>query len=62
MVYTNNSHLCWLKPTVRRLTISRLSLIMIGFLQLAGGTNAHTVTGLKKHGLFQVKSLPGILI
>lgn len=24
-----------------------------GFLQLAGGTNAHTVDGLKKHGLFQ---------
>lgn len=28
-----------------------------GFLQLAGGTNAHTVAGLKKHGLFQTKSV-----
>ena len=24
-----------------------------GFLQLAGGTNAHTIDGLKKEGLFQ---------
>ncbi|XP_031268435.1 uncharacterized protein LOC116126893 isoform X2 [Pistacia vera] len=27
-----------------------------GFLQLAGGTNAHTVDGLKKEGLFQTTS------
>ncbi|KAK4799073.1 hypothetical protein SAY86_024438 [Trapa natans] len=27
-----------------------------GFLQLAGGTNNHTVAGMKKHGLFQTKS------
>ncbi|PKI47198.1 hypothetical protein CRG98_032420 [Punica granatum] len=27
-----------------------------GFLQLAGGTNAHTVNGLKKHGLFRTRS------
>jgi len=26
---------------------------MAGFLQLAGGTNAHTIEGLKKEGLFQ---------
>ncbi|KAL9320528.1 hypothetical protein ACSQ67_012367 [Phaseolus vulgaris] len=26
---------------------------LIGFLQLAGGTNAHTIEGLKKEGLFQ---------
>ncbi|KAL2921141.1 NADH-quinone oxidoreductase subunit I 2 [Bienertia sinuspersici] len=25
-----------------------------GFFQLAGGTNAHTVNGLKEHGLFQI--------
>ncbi|XP_073143779.1 uncharacterized protein [Henckelia pumila] len=30
-----------------------------GFLQLAGGTNAHTVYGLKKEGLFETTSLPG---
>ncbi|KAI4372502.1 hypothetical protein MLD38_010724 [Melastoma candidum] len=29
-----------------------------GFLQLAGGTNAHTVAGLRKHGLFQSKLSP----
>lgn len=29
---------------------------MVGFLQLAGGTNAHTVDGLKKLGLFQTTS------
>ncbi|XP_073143781.1 uncharacterized protein [Henckelia pumila] len=29
-----------------------------GFLQLAGGTNAHTVYGLKKEGLFETTSLP----
>ncbi|KAM3755727.1 hypothetical protein ACB098_02G061500 [Castanea mollissima] len=28
-----------------------------GFLQLAGGTNAHTVDGLKKMGLFQATSI-----
>nr|XP_023876585.1 uncharacterized protein LOC111989011 isoform X5 [Quercus suber] len=28
-----------------------------GFLQLAGGTNAHTVDGLKKMGLFQTTSI-----
>ncbi|KAH9624224.1 hypothetical protein KSS87_016277 [Heliosperma pusillum] len=27
-----------------------------GFLQLAGGTNAHTINGLKKHGLYQSMS------
>ncbi|GFZ21729.1 hypothetical protein Acr_29g0008910 [Actinidia rufa] len=29
-----------------------------GFLQLAGGTNAHTVDGLKREGLFQVATIP----
>jgi hypothetical protein len=29
------------------------SLNILGFLQLAGGTNAHTIEGLKKEGLFQ---------
>ncbi|KAM1280976.1 hypothetical protein FF1_021815 [Malus domestica] len=29
-----------------------------GFLQLAGGTNAHTVDGLRKVGLFQTASFP----
>lgn len=33
-------------------------LFPIGFLQLAGGTNAHTVDGLKKEGLFQTTSVP----
>ncbi|XP_057756930.1 uncharacterized protein LOC130976172 isoform X1 [Arachis stenosperma] len=28
-----------------------------GFLQLAGGTNAHTIDGLKKKGLFQTTSI-----
>ncbi|XP_059646303.1 uncharacterized protein LOC132291952 [Cornus florida] len=28
-----------------------------GFLQLAGGTNAHTINGLKKEGLFQTTSI-----
>ncbi|XP_019424714.1 PREDICTED: uncharacterized protein LOC109333641 isoform X1 [Lupinus angustifolius] len=28
-----------------------------GFLQLAGGTNAHTIDGLKKEGLFQTTSI-----
>lgn len=32
----------------------------MGFLQLAGGTNAHTVDGLKKEGLFQTTSVPSI--
>lgn len=31
---------------------------MAGFLQLAGGTNAHTVDGLRKVGLFQTASFP----
>lgn len=31
-------------------------LDIAGFLQLAGGTNAHTVDGLKKVGLFQTSS------
>ncbi|XP_073029368.1 uncharacterized protein [Primulina eburnea] len=29
-----------------------------GFLQLAGGTNAHTINGLKREGLFETASLP----
>ena len=33
------------------------SFQMVGFLQLAGGTNAHTVDGLKKMGLFQTTSI-----
>ncbi|XP_057543663.1 uncharacterized protein LOC130822722 isoform X2 [Amaranthus tricolor] len=33
-----------------------------GFLQLAGGTNAHTVNGLKKKGLFQTKRNPKVEI
>lgn len=31
---------------------------MAGFLQLAGGTNAHTVNGLKERGLFQTTRIP----
>lgn len=31
-----------------------------GFLQLAGGTNAHTVDGLKKARLFQTATISGI--
>nr|DAD47539.1 TPA_asm: hypothetical protein HUJ06_017476 [Nelumbo nucifera] len=30
-----------------------------GFLQIAGGTNSHTVSGLKKAGLFQTTSISG---
>lgn len=43
-------------------TNSFVSIILarIGFLQLAGGTNAHTVTGLRKHDLFQSKPVSGI--
>lgn len=33
------------------------SFQMVGFLQLAGGTNAHTVDGLKKRGLFQTTTI-----
>ncbi|KAA8531223.1 hypothetical protein F0562_005863 [Nyssa sinensis] len=33
-----------------------------GFLQLAGGTNAHTINGLKKEGLFQTASMTSIYI
>uniref|UniRef100_A0A5B6Z433 4Fe-4S ferredoxin-type domain-containing protein n=1 Tax=Davidia involucrata TaxID=16924 RepID=A0A5B6Z433_DAVIN len=33
-----------------------------GFLQLAGGTNAHTINGLKKEGLFQTTSITSIYI
>ncbi|XP_061346475.1 uncharacterized protein LOC133292091 isoform X1 [Gastrolobium bilobum] len=32
-----------------------------GFLQLAGGTNAHTIDGLKKEGLFQTTSITEFL-
>ncbi|XVF38866.1 hypothetical protein REPUB_Repub20aG0139100 [Reevesia pubescens] len=32
-----------------------------GFLQLAGGTNAHTVEGLKKKGLFQTHITSGLV-
>jgi len=38
---------------------------MVGFLQLAGGTNAHTIEGLKKEGLFQTTisgSVPILLL
>lgn len=31
-----------------------------GFLQLAGGTNIHTVEGLKKERLFQTTTIHGI--
>lgn len=36
------------------------SLNMVGFLQLAGGTNAHTIEGLKK-GLFQITSTGNVV-
>lgn len=31
----------------------------VGFLQLAGGTNAHTVDGLRKQNLFQTTTICG---
>lgn len=34
--------------------------LAVGFLQLAGGTNAHTVDGMKKERLFQTKAVSGI--
>jgi hypothetical protein len=36
-----------------------LEIFCAGFLQLAGGTNAHTVHALKKEGLFQSPNKPG---
>lgn len=49
--------------------ISQIQLIMwqnfcciIGFLQLAGGTNAHTVDGLKRVRLFQTTTVSGITL
>ena len=39
-------------------TETKLSFHVGGFLQLAGGTNAHTVDGLKREGLFQVATIP----
>lgn len=33
----------------------------VGFLQLAGGTNAYTIEGLKKEGLFQTTITGNIL-
>lgn len=36
------------------------SSYVIGFLQLAGGTNIHTVEGLKKERLFQTTTIHGI--
>lgn len=38
------------------LFVNPLVINMAGFLQLAGGTNAHTVDGLRKVGLFQATS------
>lgn len=35
--------------------------ISSGFLQLAGGTNAHTIDGLKKVGLFQTATISGTI-
>lgn len=34
--------------------------LAVGFLQLAGGTNAHTVDGMKKERLFRTKAVSGI--
>jgi len=39
-----------------------VTLNMVGFLQLAGGTNAHTIEGLKKEGLFQTTISGSVLI
>uniref|UniRef100_A0A2P2LNS4 Uncharacterized protein MANES_15G004200 n=1 Tax=Rhizophora mucronata TaxID=61149 RepID=A0A2P2LNS4_RHIMU len=36
--------------------------LLLGFLQLAGGTNAHTVYGLKTKGLFQTTFITGMPI
>lgn len=33
--------------------------LFTGFLQLAGGTNAHTVDGLKRERIFQTTTLSG---
>lgn len=38
------------------LQILTKSYYAVGFLQLAGGTNAHTVDGLRKHRLFQTST------
>lgn len=54
----------WYSPLVQT-TEAMLSfdlLTMAGFLQLAGGTNAHTVDGLKKVGLFQTTSFHSNII
>lgn len=54
----------WLRVDIFVLLIECLLLLYscnVGFLQLAGGTNAHTVAGLKKHGLFQTKSFSGVV-
>ncbi len=40
-------------------TLEMLEIFCAGFLQLAGGTNAHTVHALKKEGLFQSPNKPG---
>ena len=50
------------KPSGVYIMLSMLmfhSLNTAGFLQLAGGTNAHTIDGLKKEGLFQTTSISG---
>ena len=57
--------LCKRSPCLLRMHVKFVSssgshlLLPIGFLQLAGGTNAHTVNGLKKEGLFQTVSISG---
>ena len=39
----------------------KMPYFTLGFLQLAGGTNAHTIDSLKNAGLFQTRPIPGIV-
>jgi hypothetical protein len=50
---------CGLLTEVLPTKSEMLEIFCAGFLQLAGGTNAHTVHALKKEGLFQSPNKPG---
>lgn len=54
MTIKNNSLSDWFCSKLK------CSFHVVGFLQLAGGTNARTVDGLKREGLFQVATASGI--
>lgn len=43
-------------------SLNPLAINMAGFLQLAGGTNAHTVDGMRKVGLFQTASFTSNIV